>query len=215
MNQLSNMANEIIEKKLLSNKELKKVLMQLLVKTNDPRKVDRLSREILENNLNNIKEADIESLEKELSKYVQNEPKQQEEVVNEAKVDKKEKSDVETILAENYKIMGLYNDSQIEIKKLKEQLQETNDLKNKLKQLETDLSKFRTLNIEKILFENKMYSQMFKITGTNLVEVPDDDIDALYVRYKTQGITQYGKAFVANNEIIPKTYYSIAGGEKI
>lgn len=54
---------------------------------------------------------------------------------------------------------------------------------------------------------------MLKITDTQIIEVPDEDINALYIRYKIQGTKKFEKAFVTEDEIIPKSYYDLKGGK--
>ena len=205
---LLNLIKRIIKENISSKKELKKKIMSVLAQKYDSRKLDSLALELIESKTENIKDEDIDILLKSLSDLVNID-------VELISTNRKELdvSDEDKILSDSYKISGLYNDSLIKIQKLENELQEKESLKKKLEQVETKLNKFENLNIEKILEENQLFTQMFKITGNSLIEVPDEDIDGLYLRYKTKGIKQYGKAFVADNETIPKTYYDLKGGK--
>jgi hypothetical protein len=194
---------KIIKENVLTSKELKQRLMKILTDNNDTRRVNGLSAELLEGRMEGIKDEDIDILIQNLSKLISINSNE------ELKLVENNVADEDKILSENYKITELYNESLIKIQKLENDLQEKVKLEKRLEQMEIQLKKFENLNIDEILEENKLYSQMFKITGTQIFEVPDEDIDALYIRYKTQGIKKYGKAFITDNEVIPKTYYDL------
>jgi hypothetical protein len=198
---LLNLVEKITNNNILSKKEFKMKVAPVLVRNNDSRKIEGLVTGLLEGQIDGIKDQDVENLLTILNEYTNNiENKTQKESVI-------KDSDEEKILSENYKLTELYNESIAKIQRLENELRNKKELENKLNHLESKLSKFENLDIEKVLEENEMFAQMFKITGTKLIEVPDEDIDALYIRYKTKGIKEYGKAFIIDNEIIPKTYY--------
>lgn len=203
---LLNLVKRINKENILSKKEFKMKVTQVLVKDNDNRKIEGLVTSLLEGIADNIKDQDVENLLVVLNELVKNNQ-------NEALMTQTYKiSDNEKALLQNSELNMLYSESLLKIQSLESELKSKNDLQEQIHYLRIELEKFKNLDLEKILEDNKLYSEMFKITGNNLIEVPDEDIDALYVRYKTQGTKKYGKAFVAENETIPKAYYSLKEG---
>lgn len=195
---LLSIIEKIVKDNILTKKELKKRVMPILVKNNDARKVDGLATDLLDGKTEDIKDEDVDILIENLS-----------DLINIKLIKDNKESDEDKILSENYKISGFYNDSLIKIQELENQLQEQEKLKEKLRQTESKLKKFENMDIEKILEENQLLVQMFKITGTQIIEVPDEDIDALYIRYKAHSMKKYKQAFITENEVIPKTYYKL------
>lgn len=197
--------DEIVRQNILTSGDLKKKILPILMKNNDSRKVSGLASRLLEGNADEIKESDIAILIKDLENLVDLvETNPVEEIVDSSTNEQQTEND-------NNKIIELYNESLITIKNLENKLEEVRLIEDKCARLELQVKKFNNLNIDQILAENKMYSEMFKITGTRIIEIPDEDIDALYIRYKTQGIKTYGKAFITENELMPKSYYDIKG----
>jgi hypothetical protein len=214
-NKLLKVIELILKNNILTEKELKLKIMGIIRLTNDTRMIRGLMDNILEGKIESLKETDIESLYSALSKLVDESGISTEEANKDVTNEQIVKEEVVLINKKDElnKITGIYNEALIEIQKLKRKLEEKESLEFKINQLESKLKKYENLNIDQILEENKLLSQMFKITGTQIKEVPDDDIDALYIRYKTQGIRQYGKAFITEDEIIPKSYYDLKGGK--
>jgi hypothetical protein len=206
--------NQIIKDNILSNKELRQKIMKVLANNNDTRRVVGLATNLLEGKAEDIKDEDVGILIQNLSELINVDLDFiNTDITKIAELAEQNIIDEDKTLSDNYKITELYNKSLIKIQKLEDELQEKNSMAKKLEQMESKLKRFESLNIEKVLEENIMYAEMFKITGTQIIEVPDEDIDALYIRYKTKGIKEYRKAFITNNEVIPKSYYDLKGGK--
>lgn len=202
--ELLNIIETILKENILTQKELKKEIMSLLVKNNNARKIDGLTMGLLEGKIDGLKNKDIDILIEKFGSLVS-----PDQILFDTEPETELDIGEDKTLSEGQKINVLYNESLIKIQKLESELQEKKLIENRLSQVENQLKKFQDLNISKILEEHKLYSEMFKITGTQIIEVSDEDIDALYVRYKAKGVKKYGKAFVTENKIIPKSYYNI------
>lgn len=200
---LLNLVDKIKKENILSKKQFKMKVAPVLVQNNDSRKIEGLISNLYEGDVEDIKDQDVDNLIILLQEYCENIEFVVEDVSN---IENTENT-------ENNKLMELYNNSLAKIKELEKDIETKTKLEEKLEQIERKLKEFESLNIDKIMEENKLYSEMFKITGNQLIEVPDEDIDALYIRYKIHGIKKYGKAFVTGDEVIPKAYYDIKGGK--
>jgi hypothetical protein len=200
---LISIIEKIIKSNILSNKELKQKIMKVLVNNNDTRKVTELTTELLEGKTDGIKDEDINTLIESLKQLVTIDLNNLSETLQEVVKEKEQSSS-------DLKVVELYNEALVKIQQLENKIQEKNLIQKKFEQMENKLKKFESLNIDKILEENTLLKKIFKITETSSpVEVSDEDIDVLYIRYKTQGIKKYGEAFITEEEIIPKTYYNL------
>lgn len=203
---LLNIVDKIVKNNILTKQEFKAKVASVLIRNNDSRKLEGMTENLWEGGADNLKSQDVEGLIFELNNYIDATVQEKAENKLSDEFEKKKR------ITENQKISELYNDSIIKIQNLQKELDEKKGLEVRIDELESKLKRYKTLDIDQILLENKMYSRMFKITGTKPIEVPDEDIDALYVRYKAEGVKEYGKAFVTENGFIPKIYYDTKGG---
>jgi len=169
-----------------SNKPLvSNTLMQALQYTTDSMKAKALLNEMLEGNLGGLNQETLSFIIRFLEKkgFIKNIGK--EEQNNYLEDNNIENTDLEELqeLRHSYKILIAEN------RKLQE-------------------------NLERLVKENQFLKEtVFTLDKNDLIEIPDEDICELYVKYVTEGIKEYKKAFVIN-EIIPKTYYKIKRREK-
>ena len=59
---LINLIEMIKKEKIISKKELKRKIMQMLIRNNDIRKINGLTASLLDGNADNLKDKDVESL---------------------------------------------------------------------------------------------------------------------------------------------------------
>lgn len=85
-----------------------------------------------------------------------------------------------------------------EIKKLKLELEAAQSKNNKLEEVN---NKLKEVN-------NKLASEIMATSKFELIEVSDEDINELYIRYLKNAENSYNDAFIMDG-IIPKTYFKI------
>jgi hypothetical protein len=83
-----------------------------------------------------------------------------------------------------------------------------NTLNSEIELLRLELERNR-LKVKELIQENNTLKQLTLLTNnSNIIEVSDEDINELYVRYLVDGTTQHGTAFVVDG-LIPKKYYKL------
>lgn len=122
-------------------------------------------------------------------------------------------------------LIGAFENSEINHKEesdtsRKEQLnRDDENLKNEIKTLKLQMEAIEhnhNKEIKELEEKNKRLISILVLTkNSKLIEVSDEDINELYLRYLQDEITAYNSAFIVD-DIIPKSYYKIkrSGGEK-
>ena len=164
-------------------------IMQNLQKTDDILRAKMQSNNIMNGNFTGLKEKAIQNLIEAFSKL--------NDIVLENDNDIKEDK--------NNNSVGL--EHELKTLKLKIESIEYNSEK-KLKELEKKNKELEEEN-------NKLFDKLAITTNSKLIEVTDEEINELYIKYLKSGDTVHNNAFILN-DIIPKTYYKInnIGGRK-
>ena len=74
-------------------------------------------------------------------------------------------------------------------------------MKSQMKSLENKNKELENKN-------KKLISELVLTTNSKLIEVPDKNINELYIKHLESGDTTHKDAFIVDN-VIPKTYYKI------
>lgn len=161
-------------------------IIQTLQKTDDVMRAALLSKNIMNGDFNGVKEKAIKNLIDAFSRP------------NGIEI---ENGDAE----KDNKTLSL----EYEIKTLKLEMESIEyNSKKKLEELEKKNKNLEDLN-------NKLISKLTITKNSELIEVSDEDINELYIKYLENGDTVRNGAFIMN-DIIPKAYYKInnIGGYK-
>jgi hypothetical protein len=186
MEKKKELLKDLIEISDLVQQEKLNTIMQTLQKTDDIMRAKMLSSRIIIGDFSGVKDKAIQNLVEAFSK------------LNGVEIeDDDEGKDNKTQNLE-YELKTL---------KLKMESIEYNSEK-KLKELEQKNKDLEELN-------KKLASKLSVTEHSELIEVSDEDINELYVKYLGNGDTVYNNAFIMN-DIIPKIYYKIdnIGGHK-
>lgn len=174
--------DELIKKFDDTDQSKKNKIVNTLQKTDDILKAKMLSQKIIQGDLNDVKDAAIDNLiiafGGDINQISDNDLDINSTTKDDVIVFVKEKTDVE-----------------IENERLKEQMNRIkNEYEAKLKQLEKE--------------NNTLKELAYLTNNAMLIEVPDEDINELYIRYMKDGTLNYKDAFIIN-KIVPKKYYSL------
>jgi hypothetical protein len=170
---------DLIEISDLTQQEKLNTIMQTLQKTDDIMKAKMLSNRILTGDFSGVKEKAIQNLVDAFSK-----------------LNGMELEDPD--LEKDNKTQNL--EYELKTLRLKMESIEYNS-KKKLDELEQKYKDMEELN-------KKLASKLLVTTHSELIEIDDDDINELYIKYLSNGDTVHNNAFIIN-DIIPKTYYKI------
>ncbi len=160
-------------------------IIQTLQKTDEIMKARILSEKIIAGNFSGLKENAIENLIEAFSKL------NVKEIVNIEAIEDEDKDKDNKTKNLEYESRSL---------KLKIEAME-HDYEKKLKELEKKNKELEKRN-------SKLITTLSITKNAELIEVSDEDINGLYIKYLEDGEITYNNAFVFN-DIIPKTYYRI------
>lgn len=169
-------------------------IMQALQYTTDSMKAKILLEEILNRDLQGVDNKTLNVIIDYLTKH-----KYFNEAISEKQADKKtnqkkvltqpKQKNKENVIAEN----------------TNKNLKKEKNLQSKTSQKEEQFKKQMQLLAEE---NQRLRALLFHSMKEQYVEIPEEDIQELYVLYKTQNIKKYKQAFVIDG-IIPKSYYRI------
>ncbi|MBU3186596.1 hypothetical protein [Clostridium estertheticum] len=179
---------DLIKLSKISTQMKLNIIIQTLSKTEDNMRAGLLSKKILSGDFNNLKQKAIDNL---IEAFQETIPQSNKSTIS-----------VEEAEELNNKAQNLEKQLR-ELREMKEQMESLlNDTNKKYTELE-----YRNKELEDK--NNKLISKIpTLVNSSDLIEVSDDEINELYIRYLENGETVYKDAFIRNN-IIPKTYYKI------
>ena len=188
MNDKIEMLKDIIAANEIEPQIKLNLIIQTLQKTDDIMRAKALSSQILDGDFGNLKETAIDNLIESFSRV---DTKPNNSIV---KIDK--------IIDEDEDKDNRTQNLEYELKTLRLQFESLEyNSEKKLKEL--------TDKYEKSKNRNKMLLTKLELTTNfKLIEVPDDDINELYIKYIENGETVNRGAFILDN-IIPRSYYKI------
>jgi Na+-translocating ferredoxin:NAD+ oxidoreductase RnfC subunit len=199
--------SSLISNSSLDSKDLKRKIMATLQLTNDFMTVKALTDKILNSNFEGIKEDDLNNLIKALTPFrVSNEAAVDEhKEIEQTKDDIIEENQEENVDSENNEKLEAYKVVLEQNKQLLDEIYELQQQNKKAsEQMQSLMDKMN--NLER---ENKEYRKLFNITDTHkLVEVSDEDVNKLYMLYKTEQKTEHKFAFIIDNKLV-KSYYNL------
>jgi len=195
MNDKIELLKNLIEQNEMAKQEKLSLIIQTLQKTDDSTKARMLSEQIIEGNFDNLRERAIDNLVEAFSK------------LNAKKIDNNS-----IIIVDKDEDEGKDNRTQnleYEIRTLKLQLESIeHNSKKQLAELQEKNRESEKRYNELEEKNNRMAVKLKLTSNSELIEVSDEDINELYIKYLVNNETSYNKAFILNN-IIPKTYYKI------
>lgn len=168
----------------LAQQEKLNTIMQTLQKTDDIMKAKMLSNRIMTGDFSGVKDKAIQNLIDAFSR------------LNGVEVE-------DADAGKDNKTQNL--EYQLKTLKLEIESIEYNS-KKKLEELEKKNRELEDMN-------KKLASKLLITTHSELIEVSDEDINELYIKYLSNGDTVHNDALIMN-DIIPKTYYKIGGFKK-
>jgi hypothetical protein len=186
MEKKKELLKDLIEISDLTQQEKLNTIMQTLQKTDDIMRAKMLSSKIITGDFSGVKEKAIQNLVDSFSK-----------------LNGMELEDNDT--GKDNRTQNL----EYELKTLRLEMESVEyNSKKKLEELEQKYKDMEELN-------KKLASKLLVTTHSELIEVSDEDINELYIKYLGSGDTVHNDAFILN-DIIPKTYYKIdnIGGYK-
>ena len=199
MNDKIELLKNLIEQADIALQEKRNLITRTLQKTDNIKDVLIFSTQILDEDLefdfHNLKERAIDNLVEAFSK------------LNAKKIDNNS-----IIIVDKDEDEGKDNRTQrleYELRTLKSQMEsieynskkQLNELEKKNKESEKRYKELEEKN-------NRMAVKLKLTSNSKLIEVSDEDINELYIKYLVNNETSYNEAFVLNN-VIPKTYYKI------
>jgi len=194
MNDKIELLKNLIEQSDMATQEKRNLITKTLQKTDNIKDAMTFSSQILDERLDfhNLKERAVDNLIDAFSKL---NATYNSKIIVDKDVD--EGKDNKTLNLEN------------EIRTLRLQMESMeHNSKKRLDELERknkeSENKYRELE-EK---NNRMAVKLKLTSNSKLIEVPDEDINELYIKYLIESKTSHNDAFVLN-DIIPKTYYKI------
>lgn len=99
---------------------------------------------------------------------------------------------------------GVYKNEDNNDEQFKNNFDDTKIQENLISEIESLKAK-----IQELTKENNVLKELTLISNSHtLIDVPEEDINELYIRYMKDGTTTFGKAFIAN-KVIPKSYYKL------
>jgi mRNA-degrading endonuclease YafQ of YafQ-DinJ toxin-antitoxin module len=186
-NKIESLKDLIQSNELAVQQKINKII-QTLIRTEDPSRARFLSEEILKGNFEDLEEQSID----DLIAAFKNESNNNSIASNSVKeIKNEEKIYNENDNSEDKKIKTL----EYQIRVLQSQLDSAEYNNNKrIKQLEET--------------NNKLIARLSLTKNFKLIEVSDEDINELYIRYLQTEEINYKNAIIING-IVPKTYYKI------
>jgi len=188
MNDKIEMLKDLIVAKEIEPQIKLNLIIQTLQKTDDIMRAKALSSQILDGDYGNLK---LEAIDNLIEAFSRVGLKENNSIVK-----------IDRVIYEDEDKDNRTQNLEYELKTLKLQLESLEyNSEKKLKELKEKYEKSEN--------KNRMLLTKLELTSNSeLIKVPESDINELYIKYIESGETVHREAFILN-DIIPKSYYKI------